>query len=165
MLFILQLGICNMCNHVIIRKNNQQYEICQWLPRSTISIEKELVFVIVNHSITLNLLLLKHFLHSSGQFGQYCRTNDSTSRLRDRSKIIGLPTHFRELRILRPRRISSRIHPHRINTNAQVGGREIVGTYGKGALEDKRARVWGNCIPRINLCRERGQGRGREGIG
>lgn len=34
-----------------------------------------------------------------------------------------------ELRISRPRRISSRIHPDRINTNAQVGAGEIVGTY------------------------------------
>ena len=70
------------------------------------------------------------------------------------AKIIGLPAHFRELSILRPRRISSRIRPDRINTNAQVGAGEI-GTYGKGASEDKRAWARGNCIPRINLCRGR----------
>lgn len=71
-----------------------------------------------------------------------------------RAKIIGLPAHFRELSILRPRRISSRIRPDRINTNAQVGAGEIE-TYGKGASEDKRAWARGNCIPRINLCRGR----------
>lgn len=70
------------------------------------------------------------------------------------SKIIGLPAHFRQLSILRPRRISSRIQLDRINTNAQVGAREI-GTYGKGASEDKRGWARGNCIPRINLCRGR----------
>lgn len=39
---------------------------------------------------------------------------------------------------VRPRRISSWIQSDRINTNAQVGAGEI-GTYGKGASEDKRA--------------------------
>lgn len=72
---------------------------------------------------------------------------------RSRPKIIGLPAHFRELSILRSRRISSRIQLDRINTNAQVGARERSGRREKVHRRINAAEPEGNCIPRINLCR------------
>lgn len=99
---------------------------------------------IIHHSAAQLVLLLEHFLHSFVKliniYGFYILAILSRGlESRQDNRIAGtLPA---ELRIPRPRRISSRIHPDRINTNAQVGAGEIVGTYGKGAPEDKRARA------------------------